>query len=53
MGNKFASLTLVGALMVAGASQVHAGSIEKLQAFVAQTQSARANFRQDVIDEKG
>ena len=53
MGNKFASLTLVGALMVAGVSQVHAGSIEKLQAFVAQTQSARGNFRQDVIDEKG
>ena len=53
MGNKFASLTLVGALMVAGVSQVHAGSIEKLKAFVAQTQSARGNFRQDVIDEKG
>ena len=53
MGNKFASLTLAGALIVAGVSQVHAGSIEKLQAFIAQTQSARANFRQDVIDEKG
>lgn len=31
----------------------HAGSIEKLEAFVAQTQSARASFAQEVIDEKG
>jgi outer membrane lipoprotein carrier protein len=31
----------------------HAGSIEKLQAFVAQTKSARASFTQKVLDNKG
>ena len=35
-------------------TQVHAaGSIEKLQAFVAQTQSARAGFTQTVTDKNG
>jgi chaperone LolA len=32
---------------------VQAGPIEKLEAFVAQTQSARANFSQKVVDDKG
>jgi chaperone LolA len=35
------------------ATPAHAGSIEKLQAFVAQTKSARANFTQKVLDNKG
>ena len=40
------------ALLLLAAVAAHAGSIEKLQAFVAQTQSARANFTQDVLNEK-
>jgi chaperone LolA len=49
--NKLLKLLLVcGVLLVAPA---HAGSIEKLQAFVAQTKSARATFTQKVFDNKG
>ncbi len=44
-------IALLGAL---ACLQAHAaGSIEKLQAFIAQTQSARANFTQQVIDKSG
>ena len=46
-------LMLAALFAATGFSQAHAGSIEKLQAFVAQTQSARANFTQDVLNEKG
>jgi len=46
-------LMLAALLGAADYTQAHAGSIEKLQAFVAQTQSARANFKQDVLNEKG
>jgi len=46
-------LMLAALFAAAGFTQAHAGSIEKLQAFVAQTQSARANFKQDVLNEKG
>lgn len=31
----------------------HAGAIEKLKSFIAETHSARANFTQDVLDENG
>ena len=49
--NKVLKLLLVCCgLLVAHA---HAGSIEKLQAFVAQTKSARASFTQKVFDNKG
>jgi outer membrane lipoprotein carrier protein len=41
------------ALCAVLAAPAHAGSIEKLQAFVAQTKSARANFTQKVLDNKG
>lgn len=44
---------LLATLIGAGSGGAHAGSIEKLEAFVAQTQSARANFTQQVLDEKG
>jgi chaperone LolA len=46
---------LISAVTLAAslAASVHAGSIEKLQAFVAQTKSARADFSQKVIDNKG
>ncbi|MCW5622993.1 MAG: outer membrane lipoprotein chaperone LolA [Burkholderiales bacterium] len=50
---KFATLFLLSTVIGAFVSPVHAGSIEKLQAFVAQTQSARANFTQNVLDEAG
>ena len=44
-------IALLGALAW---SHAHAaGSIEKLQAFVAQTQSARASFTQQVVDKNG
>jgi len=43
-------MALAGLLL---AFNAHAGSIEKLQAFIAQTQSARANFMQKVMDDKG
>jgi chaperone LolA len=38
---------------LAAAAAHAAGSIEKLQAFVAQTQSARASFTQQVLDKSG
>jgi len=44
---------LLATLVAVTSPAAHAGSIEKLQAFVAQTQSARANFSQQVLDEKG
>jgi outer membrane lipoprotein carrier protein len=44
------TLLALGAILIAPA---HAGSIEKLEAFVAQTKSARANFTQKVLDNKG
>jgi len=50
---RLAILMLAALFAAAGFAQAHAGSIEKLQAFVAQTQSARANFKQDVLNEKG
>ncbi len=43
-------LTLTGLLFCV---QVHAGSIEKLNAFISQTQSARATFVQKVMDKSG
>jgi outer membrane lipoprotein carrier protein len=42
---------LLFALLIA--LPAYGGSIEKLQAFVAQTKSARANFTQKVFDNKG
>lgn len=46
--------SLLLAAMCAVVSHAHAaGSIEKLKAFVAQTQSARANFTQQVRDKAG
>lgn len=50
---KFATLFLLATVIGTFVSPVHAGSIEKLQAFVAQTKSARANFTQNVLDEAG
>lgn len=50
---KLLHLILLATLAGVVSSGAHAGSIEKLQAFVAQTQSARANFSQQVLDEKG
>jgi outer membrane lipoprotein carrier protein len=44
------TLLALGAILIAPA---HAGSIEKLETFVAQTKSARANFTQKVLDNKG
>jgi chaperone LolA len=45
-------LTL-GLLLVASVTASAAGSIEKLQAFIAQTLSARASFTQQVLDKNG
>ena len=42
-----------GLLVTAGALPVHAGSIEKLHAFIEQTRSAKADFTQEVIDSNG
>jgi outer membrane lipoprotein carrier protein len=47
---KFLNILALCAVLAAPA---HAGSIEKLQAFVAQTKSARASFTQKVLDNKG
>jgi chaperone LolA len=47
---KFRNILALCAVLAAPA---HAGSIEKLQAFVAQTKSARASFTQKVLDNKG
>jgi chaperone LolA len=47
------ALLAMAALALSLAVPVHAGSIEKLQAFVAQTRSARAEFSQKVTDNKG
>ena len=44
------SWTLLAAL---AAMPVHAGSIEKLHAFIEQTRSAKANFSQEVTDSNG
>jgi chaperone LolA len=41
------------ALAAMASQSATAGSIEKLQAFVAQTKSARATFTQKVLDDKG
>jgi outer membrane lipoprotein carrier protein len=38
---------------VLAATPVHAGSIEKLHAFIEQTRSAKANFTQEVTDSNG
>jgi len=50
---KLPTYLLLATLFAVTSTAAHAGSIEKLQAFVAQTQSARANFSQQVLDEKG
>ena len=47
------SLLAVLTAVLVLAAPAHAGSIEKLQAFVAQTKSARATFTQKVFDNKG
>jgi len=45
---------VIAMLGVLACSHAHAaGSIEKLQAFIAQTQSARASFTQQVMDKNG
>lgn len=46
-----ATCVLLG--MAVGSVAYAAGSIEKLKAFVAQTQSARASFSQQVLDKSG
>jgi outer membrane lipoprotein carrier protein len=43
----------VGVMLLASSTAGAAGSIEKLQAFIAQTQSARASFTQQVLDKNG
>jgi outer membrane lipoprotein carrier protein len=40
-------------MLLASSTAGAAGSIEKLQAFIAQTQSARASFTQQVLDKNG
>ena len=40
-------------LVVLAATPVHAGSIEKLHAFIEQTRSAKADFTQEVTDSNG
>jgi outer membrane lipoprotein carrier protein len=47
------AVCLMVAATLASASAHAAGSIEKLKAFVAQTQSARASFSQQVLDKNG
>jgi outer membrane lipoprotein carrier protein len=39
--------------IVFAASNAHAGSIEKLHAFIEQTRSAKADFSQEVVDSSG
>jgi outer membrane lipoprotein carrier protein len=46
-------LLTLGLLLLASSTAGAAGSIEKLEAFIAQTQSARANFSQQVLDKDG
>jgi len=44
---------LAAMLLAFLASTAHAGSIEKLHAFIEQTRSARADFTQEVVDSNG
>lgn len=44
--------TSLAALLFAAVSTVHAGSIEKLNAFVKSTRAARADFTQTVLDRR-
>jgi outer membrane lipoprotein carrier protein len=46
-------LTAILAVLSLLSTAAQAGSIEKLQAFIAQTKSARATFTQKVLDNKG
>ena len=44
---------LIGLLISMCATAAHAGAIERLKTFIAETHSAQANFTQEVLDQNG